>query len=182
MSIEEYKLYCTYKAEHILTWLRDGDYMCDILMNLSGVAENTFKDILALLLDQKAVELYDDETKIRLTNAGRLYLLNKATDIIYSGDGVLHKMAYPGGRKTQHPKDMPDIVIPSFWKHGENKLISISNALHENKFTLSDISFLYIFGKEENGRCNWLENHTSLLYLLWLLFSGSTKSVPAFVG
>ncbi len=86
-----------------------------------------------------------------------------------------------GGRKTEHPQDMPDIVIPSFWKHGENKLIAISSALHDNQFTTTNASFLYIFSVEEDGRCNWLGNHTALLYLLWLLFSGSTKSIPASV-
>ncbi len=85
MSIEEYKRFCIYRLEHILTWLRGGDYECHILMDMAGVTEETFKDILAIATKRNLVELYDNETKIRIANPGRLYLLNEATDIMHAG-------------------------------------------------------------------------------------------------
>jgi hypothetical protein len=91
MSIQEYKRFCQHKAEMALVFLRDGHYLYEVLNDLCAVTDRVFEDVMALLIEHKFIELNPEDQVVRITNAGRLYLLNEAKGMVHLGDGVVIK-------------------------------------------------------------------------------------------
>ena len=160
----------------MLLLLRDGDYEVDILDKFFVIDQRTYRDILAVLKKKNLIEFFDNNSSVRITDDGIVYLLNEVKNLKYHGEGIIARMP-----EIRNENQSNNISIPSFWKHGEKKLIAISKELYENHLLESEPELIYMFNSEGEKKCNWLGNHTNLLYLLWLLLSRSTKHIPPFV-
>ena len=69
-------------------------------------------------------------------------------------------------------------TLSDVWKFGERALDVISNELHESGYLDNPTSFKMVFNTSNPNKHNWIGTHTSLLYLLTLLFHRHIRSVP----
>lgn len=88
MNREAYKHFIDDKAKQVLTILRKGECYITALNTMCDIDDIAFRDVIAVLVEQKLIELHTNDGIAKITNTGRVYVLDNVEDIPFVGLGV----------------------------------------------------------------------------------------------
>lgn len=177
MDMQSYLLYCERIGEELLMILREGQHELSVLKDYNYIDERTYNDIISALKRKGFVELYKDNTCIRITDNGIHHLLHEVDGLSYAGNGVLIRSF---ASEIEDNTDSVEAQIPPHSRYNQTQIQALSKSLFEYGFLENENALLLLF-RSEGTKCNWLRNHTTLLYVLWKLLSGNGNKIPPFV-